>query len=125
MSQRLYQRLDPKPEVRPTTEKIKGPNHSPIWEWSIKVKIPELSVVIDYDFIVDDIKVDLLTDASMLHFAQIQLRYDTQELSRKWKVIKCVASIRSKNTEPEGSLSIQTGSYSLGQDFYFQDEPKG
>ena len=47
-SQRLYQQLDPKPELRPITEKIKGlygPNHSPLGECSINVKIPELSVV--------------------------------------------------------------------------------
>ena len=63
MSQRLYEQLDPKPELCPTTEKIKGlydPNHSPMGEFSIRVKIPELSVVINYDFIVEDIEEDLL-----------------------------------------------------------------
>ena len=84
MSQRLYQQLDPRPELCPTTEKIKGlygPNHSLMRECSIKVEIPELFVVVNYDFIVDDTEEDLLIDASLLHYAQTQPRYDTQELS--------------------------------------------
>ena len=88
MSQRFYQQLIPKPELHPTTEKIKGlygPNHSPLGYCLIKVEIPELFVVINYDFIVDDIEENLLIDASMLHYAQIQLRYDTQEMSKKGK----------------------------------------
>ena len=63
-------------------------------ECSIKVGIPEQSVVINYDFIVDDIEEDLLIDTSILHYAQIQLRYGTQELSRKGKTVKGVARLR-------------------------------
>ena len=37
---------------------------------------------------------DLLIDVSMLHYAQVQLRYDTQELTRKGKDVKEVARIR-------------------------------
>ena len=62
-------------------------------ECSITVKKPELSVVINYDFIVDDIEEDLLIDFSMLHYDQIQLRNDTQELSRKRKTVKGVARL--------------------------------
>ena len=77
------------------------------------------------DFIVDDIEEDLLIDASMLHYAQIQLRYDTQELSRKGKTSKVLPDSDMENTEPEESLSSQTRSFSLGQDSCFQDKPKG
>ena len=45
-------------------------------------------MVVNYDFIVDDIEEDILIDASMLHYAQIQLRYDTQELCRQGKTVK-------------------------------------
>ena len=99
MSQRIYQQLDPKPELRPATEKTEGlcgPNHSPMSECSIKFEIPESSVAINYDFIVGGIEEDPLIDASMLHCAQIQLRYNTQELSRKGKVARGVARLRPR-----------------------------
>ena len=68
MSQSIYQQLDLKPALHPTAEKIKGlygPNHSPLGECSIKIKIPELAVAVNFDFIVDDIEVDMLIDAFM------------------------------------------------------------
>ena len=43
-----------------------------------------------YDFIVDDIEEDLLVDASLLHYMEVQLRYDRQELVCKGKVVKAV-----------------------------------
>ena len=51
-------------------------------------------MVVNYDFIEDDIEEDILLDASMLHYAQIQLRYDTQELCWKGKSVKGVARLR-------------------------------
>ena len=58
-----------------------GPDHTPLGECTLQVKIPELSVAADYDSIVDDIEEeDLLGDASLLHYMEIQLRYDRQEL---------------------------------------------
>ena len=50
----------------------------------------------DYNFIVDDIKEDLLVDVSLLHYMAVQLRYDRQELVRKGKVIKAVARLRMR-----------------------------
>ena len=49
-----------------------------------------------YDFIVDDIEEDLLMDASLLHYMEVQLRYDRQELVRKDKVVKAVARLRTR-----------------------------
>ena len=47
-----------------------------------------------YEVIVDNIKEDFLIDTSMLHYAQVQVKYDTQELYRKGKVVKGVARIK-------------------------------
>ena len=83
ISQRIFQQLNPQPELIPTKQKVKGlygPDHTPLRECTLQVKIPELSVVADYDFIVDDIEEDLLVDASLLHYMEVQLRYDRQEL---------------------------------------------
>ena len=76
ISQQLYHQLSPKSELRPTTESkaFTDPN---VVLCARRVEIPELSVVVNYHFIVDNIEEDILTDASMLHYAQIQLRYDT------------------------------------------------
>ena len=97
ISRSLYEKLDPPPKLRPTEEKVKGlygPNHSPLGECTIQVEIPELAVAIQYDVVVDDIDEDLLIDAAMLHYAGVQLKYDTQELSRKDRTVKGVARVR-------------------------------
>ena len=49
-----------------------------------------------YDFIVDDIEEDLLVDATLLHYMEVQLRYDRQELVCKDKVVKAVARLRTR-----------------------------
>ena len=49
-----------------------------------------------YAFIVDDIEEDLLVDASLLHYMEVQLRYDRQELVCKGKVVKAVARLRMR-----------------------------
>ena len=72
LSQWVYQQLDPKPVLHPTTEKIKGlygPSHGSSCECLIKAEMPELSVAVNYVLIVDDIEEDLLINASMLHYA--------------------------------------------------------
>ena len=96
MSTRLYEQLDPKPELRTATENIKGiygPLRNPVGECTIKVSIPDLAVVVEYDVVVDNIDEDLLVDATMMHYAGVQLRYDTQELVRKDKVVKGIARV--------------------------------
>ena len=55
ISQRLFRQLDPQPELRTMTEKVKGlygPDHTPLGECTLQVQIPELSVAAVYDFIV-------------------------------------------------------------------------
>ena len=42
---------------------------------------------------IDDIEEDLLIDATMMHYAEIQLKYDTQELLRKNKTVKGIARV--------------------------------
>ena len=96
MSRRLYEQLDPKPELRPATENIRGifgPQHKPFGECTVKVTIPDLAVEIEYDVVIDDIEEDLLIDATMMHYAEIQLKYDTQELLRKNKTVKGIARV--------------------------------
>lgn len=96
MSRNLYELLEPKPELRPTEEKVKGlygPNHNPLGECTIQIDIPELLLTLQYDVVVDEIQEDLLIDAAMLHYAGIQLKYDTQELVRKNKTVKGVARV--------------------------------
>ena len=63
-------------------------------ECTVKVEIPELAVAIHYDVIMDDTEEDLLIELSMLHYAQVQGKYDTQELYRKGKSVKGVTRIR-------------------------------
>ena len=76
-------------------------------ECMIKVEIPELYMAVNYDFIVDCIEEDLLIDASMLHYAQIQLQYNTQELSRKSKVAKGVTILRHREYKAR-RITLQT-----------------
>ena len=61
-------------------------------ECTVQIRMPKVSVVIAYDAIVDDIEEYLLLDATMMLYAGIQLKYDTQELIRKDKIVKGVAS---------------------------------
>ena len=96
ISKNLYDLLDPKPVLRPTEEKVKGlygPNHNPLGECTVQIKIPELALAMEYDVVVDNIEEDLLIDAAMLHYAGVQLKYDTQELSRKDRTVKGVARV--------------------------------
>ena len=96
MSHRLYQQLEPRPELRPTTESVKGlygPQHNPIGECTLQVTIPELKLTVTYDFIVDDIEEELLLDAPLLHYVGVQIDYKTGELKRKDKKVKGIARL--------------------------------
>ena len=46
------------------------------------------------DKIAHDIEEDFLVDVSVLHYAQVQVKYHTQELTRKGKVVRGVARMR-------------------------------
>ena len=94
MSYRLYQQLEPRPELRATTERVRGlygPQHDPLGECTIEIEIPELQLTVMYDVIVDDIEEELLIDATLMHYANMQLDYKTKELRRKNRVVKGVA----------------------------------
>ena len=93
MGYHLYQQMSPRPELRPTSETVKGiygPQHNPRGECTVQIEIKELAVIIEYDVVVDDIEEDLLIDAAMMSHAGIQLNYETQELLRKGLVAKGV-----------------------------------
>ena len=102
MSTRLYSQLQPQPELRPAEESVKGlygAEHKPRGICTVEIEIPELSVIINYDVVIDDIEEDLLIDATMMQYAEMQLKYDTQELQRKGKVAKCIARLRKEKTK--------------------------
>ena len=89
MSHRVYDQLSS--QLHPTNEKVKGfygPNHSPLGKCTMKV-----FEAIYYDVIGDNFEEELLLDGSILHSAQLLLRFETQELTRKGKVLEGVATI--------------------------------
>ena len=99
MSSRLYHQMQPKPELRPSSDTIRGlygPYHSPQGKCTVQVEIAELGIIVEYDVVVDDIEEDLLIDAGMMHHAGVQCKYDTQEIVRKNKVVKGVARVRRR-----------------------------
>ena len=102
MSYRLYQQLEPRPELRESSDTIQGifgPRHNPKGECTVQITIPELSVVVEYDVVVDDVEEDLLIDASMMHHAGIQLKYDSKELVRKGKIAKAVCRLNRQDNK--------------------------
>ena len=60
----------------------------PLGECTVQIKMPEFSVVVTCNVIVDDTKEDLLLDATMTHYPGIQLKYVTEELICKDKIGK-------------------------------------
>ena len=64
-------------------------------------------MAVDYDFIMDHIKEEMLIDASMFYYAKIQFRFDIQELSRKGKNMLTELGMESKR--PGGSFSRHIG----------------
>ena len=100
MSRKLYSQLDPKPELRPTEESVRGlygPEHTPLGECTVQIEIPELSVQVHYDVVVDDIEEDLLIDAAFMHYTGIQINYVTKELTRKERTVKGIARVNKIN----------------------------
>ena len=78
-------------------------------------------MVINYNVTVDDIEENMLIDASTLHYAQVQLKYNTQELTRKRKVAERIARIKQGEYKQEELLSRQTGLNSPDPDNWSQD----
>lgn len=99
MSYRLFLQLEPRPELRPAREGVRGlygPRHDPMGECTVQITIPDLKVSVTYDVIVDDIEDEFLIDAAFLHYAGVQLDYKTQELKRKGSVVKAIARLKSE-----------------------------
>ena len=60
---------------------------------TVQIQMPVLSVVITYNVTMNDIEEDLLLDAAVMHYQGLQLKYNTQELICKEKVVQGVARV--------------------------------
>ena len=58
----------------------------------------------------------------MLHYAQVQVKYDTQELYRKGKTVKEVVNTKEESTGHKELSFSQTGWLNLGPGNWLQDE---
>ena len=94
LSRTVFEQIEPRPELRPTQEKVRGlfgPERTPLGECTVYIEVPGLAIMVEYDVVVDEIEETILLDAAFLHYAQIQMRYDTLELSRNGKIVKGVS----------------------------------
>lgn len=99
LSHRLYQQMSPQPELRPTTENLRGlygPAHQPLGQCTVKLAIPELAVRVTYDVIVDNISEDLLIDASLMSYMGISIRYPEKLMERKGRTTRGIARLRGE-----------------------------
>ena len=102
MSSKLYASLEPRPELRKSSERIRGlygPDHSPKGECTIQIQLTDLGVVMEYDVIVDEMDEDLIVDAAMMQHAGIQLKYETKELTRKDRTVKAVTRVSRRENK--------------------------
>jgi hypothetical protein len=102
MSFSLFENLQPRPVLRPASDMIRGlygPHHNPRGECTVQITIAELGIVVEYDFVVDDVEEDLLIDAAFMHHAGVQLNYETKELMRKGCVAKAVARVSRRGNK--------------------------
>ena len=78
LSRRVYNLMDPQPELRRTGDNrlssAFGDEHPTLGEVTLHIQIAELAVTVDYDVLIADIDEDLLVDASLMHYADIDLR---------------------------------------------------
>ena len=99
LSNRVYQQMRPQPELRPTTENLRGlygPAHQPLGQCTVKLEIPELAVRVEYDVIVDNISEDLLVDANLMSYMGITIKYQDKQMERKGKTTRGIARLRSE-----------------------------
>ena len=99
LSYRVYQQMDPQPELRPTSETLRGlygPAHQPLGECTVTLEMPELGVRVTYNVIVDDISEDILIDAYLMGYLDISLKYADRELTRKGKTVKGIARVKGE-----------------------------
>ena len=99
LSNRIYQQMSPQPELRPTSENLRGlygPAHQPLGQCTIRIEIPELAVRVTYDVIVDNISEDLLVDANLMNYMNINIRYADKLMERKGKTTRGIARLRGE-----------------------------
>ena len=99
LSNRIYQQMQPQPELRPTTERLRGlygPAHTPLGQCTLQIEIPELAVRVTYEVVVDNIAEDFLVDASLMNYMGINVRYTDKLLERKGRTTRGVARLRGE-----------------------------
>ena len=93
VSEQVYLQMSPRPELRPTTQTIRGlfgPSHNPLGVCTMKIELPDLEVIVEYDVVVDKMDETLLLDAGFMHHADIVLDYGQKELRRGEHTVKAV-----------------------------------
>ena len=96
LSNRIYQQMSPEPELRPTSENLRGlygPAHQPLGQRTVILEIPELSVRVTYDMIVDNISEDYLVDANLMNYMNINIRYADKLMEQKGKTTRGIARL--------------------------------
>ena len=88
-------------------------------ECTLQIRMTGLSVVITYDVTVEDIEEDLMLDTSIMHFVRIQLKYDTQELICREKVVKGVARASQREYKARRLVLQRDGLIQLRSDNLF------
>ena len=99
LSNRIYQQMSPQPELRPMTENLRGlygPAHQPLGQCTVRLEIPELSVRVTYDMIVDNINEDLLIDANLINYLGISIRYADKMMERNGRMTRGIARLRGE-----------------------------
>ena len=81
-----------------------------------------MSAVITYDVMVDNIEEDLLLDATMMHYAGIQLKDNTQEFIHKDKIVRGSPESAEGSARPDNLHCRETCGFSKGPDSLFQGE---
>ena len=102
MSFAVYMAIDPRvrPTLRASEQQVRGVfgvEHTPLGEITLKMGIPSLHLVAEYDVIVDNIEDDLILDNSFMVHAQIDNLYAQGKLVRgphSTKAIPCVSRVK-------------------------------
>ena len=89
-----------RPVLRPSEQQVRGVfgvEHTPVGEITLRLGIPSLHLVADYDVIVDNIEDELILDNSFMVYAQIDNFYAQGKLVRgphSTRAIPCVSRVK-------------------------------
>ena len=94
--------IDPsvRPALRPSEQQVRGVfgvEHTPVGEITLRLGIPSLHLVADYDVIVDNIEDELILDNSFMVYDQIDNLYAQGNLvsgSHSAQAIPCVSRVK-------------------------------